>query len=113
MSEKLFLMTIGYNSHIILKDSAVVTHILKEAVFVKQEYIDGKYIYSLETNENIKCETIAVEKLRSLTVEEKKNKELASATIAAYWARKEAEKLKEQVEELKCQLKVALTKEVV
>jgi hypothetical protein len=73
---------------------------------LKHDYSGGVVVYTPEEKEVIKIEVVDSSSIRKLTKEEVENKELASAKSSENWAKKQAEDLRKEVEELKCQIKV-------
>jgi len=78
---------------------------------VEKERVGDQYIWVPKTDE-ISIESIHHNDYREMTPEEKDDKELQQAKSSAEWNAKQNEALRKQVEELKCQLKVALGGEV-
>jgi hypothetical protein len=104
---RLYIVSIGY-LHLGTESKEQALNLLDMKI-LKNEYIGGEYIYYPEKGEKIKIETIDSSSLRAPTKEEVENKELESAKSSEQWAKKQAENLRKEVEELKCQIKV-LTK---
>ena len=101
---RIYIVSVGY-LHLGTESKDQALNLL-EMKILKNEYIGGEYIYYPEEKEKIKIEIIDSSLLRYPTKEEAENKELESAKSSATWAKQQAEGLRKEVEELKCQIKV-------
>lgn len=106
--DKTYIVSVGYN-HLVVDDPQLAVAILS-AKMVEREYLpEGGQIYT-PSDKEITVATVSADSIRPMTTTERENKELASAKQSERWASDRNKELTKQVEELKCQLKVALTK---
>lgn len=105
---KKYIVTIKYQKFVI-EDKDVALALL-EAEIVDYDYTNKIYVPdNSEVDKSLM--TVDSEKIRPLDKVEKENKELEEAKKSADWAKRENEGLKRKVEDLQCQLKVALSVE--
>lgn len=106
--DKTYIISFGY--HRFATTSKELALELLNITEVEREYLEGEYVYTPKAPKGVTVELIDSSLVRPLTIEEVENKELASAKASASWAKDQAEKFRKEIEELKCQLKVALSK---
>lgn len=102
---KVYLVSVGYYK-LVTSDPNLAVAML-ECEQVEEKYIAGESVFE-PTKDKMEVKTVDSSKIRPLTKEEKENKELAEAKNSAEWEKKRNEELRKEVDELKCQLKVAL-----
>lgn len=107
---KTYIVSFGYNRY--ATDDAQLAVACLNMQNVKEKPVDGKYVYTPTDEDEVEVKAVSPDRIRSLTPDERENEELCTAKSSANWNRKENERLRKEVEELKCQLKVALTKGV-
>ena len=95
---KKHVVKIGYNNF--LATSAEEAVYLLNLTLLSSDYISGKTIYTPENEKERMVILVDEEDIRSITKEEKENKELESAKSRVQWAEKEKANLQKQVEDL-------------
>ena len=99
---KKHVVKIGYN-YFLANNAAEAVQLL-ELKELSREYVGNKEIYTPENEKERMVILVDEEDIRTITKEEKENKELESAKSRVQWAEKEKANLQKQVEDLKCQL---------
>lgn len=108
MSEKLYIVNISYYK-LALTNPATAMDIISNGIVVEQKTVNDEKVWVPDkNNEKLGLEVSNIELLRTLTVKEEDTLEAENARMHQRWAEEESARLKKQVEELKCQLKVAV-----
>ncbi|CAK0747301.1 hypothetical protein CCP1ISM_2710002 [Azospirillaceae bacterium] len=107
---KVFLVSFGYTNLIV--DSRETAFNLLDAIPINKNYVNGEYVYTPEESKEVTINLIDESMVRPLTQKEVENKEIKTLTDRNKWISTERDNLKKEVEELRSQLKVALTKPV-
>jgi len=105
---KKYIISIGY-CHFVVEDAEKALSFL-ECQVVNTEYVDNKTIYIPDKDSKVEIKLVDESFIRTMTEEEKENKELSQAKSSAQFHQNQNKDLQKQIEELKCQIKV-LTKE--
>jgi len=108
MSEKLYIVSIGWYK-LALTNPATALDIISNGTIVEQKTVNDEKIWvPKEKEDKLGMEIYNIDSMRTLTVKEADILQAEDARMHQRWAEEESARLKKQVEELKCQLKVAV-----
>lgn len=104
----MYLITIGYQTFVTY-DQDLAFRCLNNLNPVSRSYVDNQEVYEPE-EKKVSVTVIDNKIVRKLTKEEEENQKIKSLEDRNKWVSDERDRLKKETEELRCQLKVALTK---
>jgi hypothetical protein len=107
MSNTKVLLTVGYSYYVGDRSLLDAMDSLNSATQVDRQYVDGKYLYvPKEDIDEIEVKLIDSNCVREPTSEEKENQALKEAKQSLEWAKQETKRKDQEIENLKCKLKL-------